>query len=258
MFHQQAPGPLLLPILEQPFDLGQLPASLPLGPGADRSPGLGAGHGPELAATAAAGPIVLAAIWFGHLILLSRPVRTEAAVLTVVPVAERPLSGCRQQGDSAGSPPPVIVGIGNQERHQTPDKTHDKTHDTRKRRTMRIIALIDHGPAWDRSKTIYQQGPAMDAHLAAMGNRYDEGQLLIGGPFENAPGGVAVLDAPDLSAAQSIMDSDPAVVAGVLIYQLRVVRAYFDAFSRLRTAGPTAGLGPTAGPAGGSHRDRTR
>ena len=121
---------------------------------------------------------------------------------------------------------------------------------------MRTIAIIDHGPAWDPDRTLYQQGPAMDAHLAAMGHRYDEGSLLIGGPFEDVPGGVAVLDTVDEVAARAIMDSDPAVVAGLLIYRLRVVRAYFDVFTRTRTGGSVAGLAP-----GGRHhgpQDRGR
>ena len=104
---------------------------------------------------------------------------------------------------------------------------------------MRIIALIDHGPEWDHDKSLFHQGPAMDAHLAAMGNRYDEGALLIGGPFLNAPGGVAVLDVEDIAAATVLMDSDPGVIAGVLTYQLRVVRAFFDSYTSTRTGATT-------------------
>ena len=100
---------------------------------------------------------------------------------------------------------------------------------------MRIIALLDHGPAWDPHKTLYHQGPAIEAHLAAMAHRFDEGSLLIGGPFDHADGGIAVLDVADEEAARSVMEADPAVIAGVLRYELRVVRAYFDAFARIRT-----------------------
>lgn len=117
---------------------------------------------------------------------------------------------------------------------------------------MRIVALIEHGPAWDPDKTLYQQGPAIEAHLAAMANRFDEGSLLIGGPFDHADGGIAVLDVADIAAARSVMDTDPAVIAGVLRYELRVVRAYFDAFSRTRSAGPVAALAPSARPTPGA------
>lgn len=119
---------------------------------------------------------------------------------------------------------------------------------------MRIVALIDHGPAWDPDKSLYQQGPTIEAHLAAMANRFDEGSLLIGGPFDHAEGGIAVLDVADIATARSVMDTDPAVIAGVLRYELRVVRAYFDAFSRTRSAGPVVGLAPSARPTPGAVR----
>lgn len=102
---------------------------------------------------------------------------------------------------------------------------------------MRIIALIDHGPAWDPDKTLYHQGPAIEAHLATMANRFDEGTVLLGGPFDHADGGIAVLDVADMAQARHVMDNDPAVIAGVLRYELRVVRAYFDVFTGTRAGG---------------------
>lgn len=83
-------------------------------------------------------------------------------------------------------------------------------------------------------KSVYEQGPAVSAHLVAMRKRYDEGALLLGGPFERG-GGIAMLDVPDEAAGRALMDSDPAVQAGVMVYELHRMRAYFDAFAGVRT-----------------------
>ena len=67
-----------------------------------------------------------------------------------------------------------------------------------------------------------------------MRSRYDEGALLLGGPFEHG-GGIAVLDVEDEAAGRALMDADPAVQAGVMVYELHRMRAYFDAFTGYRT-----------------------
>jgi uncharacterized protein YciI len=109
---------------------------------------------------------------------------------------------------------------------------------------MRYIALIEHGPAWLAGRSVYEQGPAIEAHLVCMRSRFDDGSLLLGGPFASHTGGIAVLDLPDLEAARRFMDSDPGVAAGVMTYRLETVLAYFDAFSRHRTTATASELGP--------------
>jgi uncharacterized protein YciI len=99
---------------------------------------------------------------------------------------------------------------------------------------MRFAALFDHGPNWEHGKTVYEQGAPIEGHLESMRRRFDEGSLLLGGPFEDG-GGIAVLDATDETAATQLMDADPAVSAGVLSYRLHRVHAYFDAFGSVRT-----------------------
>jgi uncharacterized protein YciI len=99
---------------------------------------------------------------------------------------------------------------------------------------MRYIALFDHGPAWKPERSVYGQGTPIVAHLATMRQRYDDGSLLLGGPFADH-GGIAVLDVPDEHAALELLDADPAVVAGVLTYTLREVIAYFDVYADTRT-----------------------
>ena len=99
---------------------------------------------------------------------------------------------------------------------------------------MRFVTLFGYGPSWQQGKTVYEQGAPVEGHLESMRRRFDEGALLLGGPFDDG-GGIAVLEAADQDAAAKLLDADPAVVAGVLTYRLHRLHAYFDAFASVRT-----------------------
>jgi uncharacterized protein YciI len=93
---------------------------------------------------------------------------------------------------------------------------------------------------------VHHQGQPIVDHLEAMGRRYDEGSLLLGGPFLDGHHGLAVLEVRDREHATEIMDSDPAIVAGVLVYELDELTAYFDAFAGVRTSASVQELGEQA------------
>ncbi len=99
---------------------------------------------------------------------------------------------------------------------------------------MRFVTLLTHGPQWQSGKTVYEQGPAIEEHLGSMRRLFDEGALLVGGPFDEG-GGIALLEAPDRDAALALIEADPAVRAGVLGYRLHQLHAYFDAIASFRT-----------------------
>ena len=108
---------------------------------------------------------------------------------------------------------------------------------------MRYIALFQHGSQWKPGLSVYEQGAPIRAHLTKMCERYDDGSLLLGGPFEDGrAGGIAVLEVADESAAVAFLEADPAVIAGVLTYDLHLLHAYFDAFTGVRTAAPVSDL----------------
>lgn len=106
---------------------------------------------------------------------------------------------------------------------------------------MRFVTLFNHGPRWEYGKSVYEQGPAIEEHLRSMRRLFDEGALLVGGPFEEG-GGIALLEAPDRGAATAIIDTDPAVQAGVLSYTLHQLHAYFDAVASIRAEASVAEL----------------
>ena len=101
----------------------------------------------------------------------------------------------------------------------------------------KYIALIGHGPNWLEGKSVYEQGQPIADHLVAMRDQYDAGTLLLGGPFDHG-GGIAVLDVPDEAAAHAFMDADPAVRAGVMVYEIKALRPVFDAATGTRAVGP--------------------
>ena len=92
----------------------------------------------------------------------------------------------------------------------------------------KYVALIARGPRWLEGRSVYEQGKPVADHLAAMRTLYDAGVLQLGGPFDHG-GGIAVLDVGDETAARAVMDADPAVQAGVMVYELRALRPVFDA-----------------------------
>ena len=65
--------------------------------------------------------------------------------------------------------------------------------------------------------------------------------LQLGGPFDHG-GGIAVLDVRDEAAARAVMDADPAVLAGVMVYEIRALRPKFDVTRDVRTEGSVATL----------------
>lgn len=100
---------------------------------------------------------------------------------------------------------------------------------------MRVIAHLSPGPNWIAGKTLYEQGEPIQAHRISMRRRYDEGSLLLGGPYEGHDAGIAVLDVEEMRDATSLMDEDPGVAAGMFSYELRQLVPIFDAFEGIRT-----------------------
>jgi uncharacterized protein YciI len=106
---------------------------------------------------------------------------------------------------------------------------------------MRFVTLFSYGPNWQTGRTVYQQGTPIEGQLDSMRRRFDEGVLLLGGPFDDG-GGIAVIEARDEDEAVTLLDLDPAVMTGVLSYRLHRLHAYFDAFASVRTEMSVADL----------------
>jgi uncharacterized protein YciI len=102
-----------------------------------------------------------------------------------------------------------------------------------------VLASITPGPAWLAGLPVWDQGPAIAAHLAYMRDRFDAGTLLLGGPLQDGMSGMGLLEVADLHAARAFADADPGVAAEVLTYEVAEVLPYFDAISGVRNAATT-------------------
>lgn len=111
---------------------------------------------------------------------------------------------------------------------------------------MIYVTFIGHGPKWIPGSSVYEQDrTVIEAHLSSMRRRFEEGTLLLGGPFDRA-GGIAVWDAEDVDHARRLIEADPAVVAEVMSYELYALTAYFDAFAHHAVDGDVADLARAA------------
>ena len=101
---------------------------------------------------------------------------------------------------------------------------------------MRVLANIVPGARWRPGRPVHEQGEVIREHLAFMQAAFYAGSLLLGGPMATGMSGVAVLDVPDLEAAEAFASADPAVAAEVLVYEVEEVVPIFEALSASRRA----------------------
>lgn len=94
---------------------------------------------------------------------------------------------------------------------------------------MYTIGHIHQGPAWKPETPVTAQGQAMEDHLQYMKVLFDRGALILGGPYDSTPGGIAVFVTKTFAEAQRLADDDPAHRAGVIGYRLEKLRAVFEA-----------------------------
>ena len=75
------------------------------------------------------------------------------------------------------------------------------------------------GPNWENDKSIYDQD--LKEHIAYMERLHKEGKLLMGGPFSDSTGGLALLKVGSIEEAADIVEKDPAVLNGVFEVAVR-------------------------------------
>jgi len=102
---------------------------------------------------------------------------------------------------------------------------------------MRVLARIGPGPRWVADRDVYHQGPVIRDHLAFMEAAFHDGALLVGGPLATGMAGMALLEVPDLEAAEAFARADPAVAGGVLVYDVAEVVTFFDALDHTAVEG---------------------
>lgn len=114
---------------------------------------------------------------------------------------------------------------------------------------MHTIGHITHGSAWKPGLSVTDQGEPMARHLQYMKMLFDRGSLILGGPYESAPGGIAVFVTETLDEARRLAYQDPANQADVINYRLEPLRTVFDAATAVDRSEPLAALMVTTGSA---------
>lgn len=84
-----------------------------------------------------------------------------------------------------------------------------------------VYVLLKTGPAKIEDKEA--RGKIFAGHFENMGRLADEGKLLMAGPFEDPNGvmrGMFIYDVSTLEDAKALVETDPAVKAGIFDYEM--------------------------------------
>jgi uncharacterized protein YciI len=85
-----------------------------------------------------------------------------------------------------------------------------------------FLVIYKPGAAWLKGKPVAEQ--PLQEHGKYLLSLYKSGILRSAGPFADDTGGAAILEATDEAEAKSLIDRDPAVTSGVMIYELHLWR----------------------------------
>lgn len=92
-----------------------------------------------------------------------------------------------------------------------------------------FVVIYTKGPAWKTAKTV-DELPFLREHLQYMEQVFAARQLLMGGPFLDTQGALAILDVADEAQARDIVVQDPFVQARVLEPHLHLWHTYFNQY----------------------------
>jgi uncharacterized protein YciI len=90
-----------------------------------------------------------------------------------------------------------------------------------------LFALIHRpGPAWAEGVG-YREQPGIERHIGHMRRLFDEGSMVMGGPFLDDAGGLVLLEVHGLDDATRLARDDPTVRDGLLSVEVHPWRVVF-------------------------------
>jgi uncharacterized protein YciI len=93
-----------------------------------------------------------------------------------------------------------------------------------------FVILWTHGPAWVEGKTVREQ-PYWDEHAVFMDRLFENGMVVLGGPFADGTGSLVIVEAE--SSEQGVADlfaQDPFAVRGIFsLSSLKQWQLFLDA-----------------------------
>lgn len=92
---------------------------------------------------------------------------------------------------------------------------------------MRVWTVVFRpGPSWVPGRSVYEQ--ELEGHGLYHQQLLEQGVLLLGGPFIDDAGGVALLLAADAEGARSLVEADPAIQSGVFEAEVHPQHVVFN------------------------------
>lgn len=80
--------------------------------------------------------------------------------------------------------------------------------------------LWTQGPAWVAGKTVRDQ-PYWEEHAAWADRLFENGTIVLGGPFADTTGGLVIIEAESEEEVTDVLAQDPFVVHGIFARSLR-------------------------------------
>jgi len=88
------------------------------------------------------------------------------------------------------------------------------------------VVVYTGGPNWIEGKPAVEQN--LRPHADYMAGMLKKGILLLGGPWRDEPGGLAVLNCRSDAEAEEVLRNDPSVKMGVMVGSLKAWSVYFQ------------------------------
>lgn len=85
---------------------------------------------------------------------------------------------------------------------------------------MRYLIVLSKGDKWRKRIRLSDQ-PWMPEHAVYVQQRYDAGEVLIAGPFEDQSGGAILIEVENEEEAFRFAQHDPAVINSIFQYELK-------------------------------------
>ncbi len=82
-----------------------------------------------------------------------------------------------------------------------------------------FVVFFDPGPNWVSGRSIFEQD--LDDHVVFLERLCDAGAVVMAGPFWDGLGGMTIFRVVDEVELNSLLETDPGVVAGVLVPRVR-------------------------------------
>lgn len=94
---------------------------------------------------------------------------------------------------------------------------------------MKFLIYYTHGEAWNIGKPTNQQ-PHIFQHAIYIQNLFNEGKIILAGPFDDHTGGTSIIEVSNEEEANDVMNNDPIVMNKTVTAKLSPWEPQFNKF----------------------------